>query len=179
MRELYLYHGTSSVNKKDIEKRGLRTGRPSNWEEMFTEGAIYLAVNPYVAEDYVCASPKYNGEDIIIYQVALSELNEQNIYYDWNNRCEYHTDINSIAYRGNILPKHLIQWIPSKQGIDETQTIEDFDGTLLYERVMSTFYEEVETNLENTEQDSTEKSNDDETHTVVQKKEGSKRSRVR
>jgi len=148
MRELFLYHGTSIYNKNAIDHDGLKAGCSPNWEDMYTEGAIYLAFSPAIAEDYVTASPKYAGEEVVIYQIAISSLNEDKIYYDWNNRCETHTDINSVAYKGHIPPQN-IREINALQADDEYQDIDSFKGTILYERVMGTFEEEVETNIEN------------------------------
>jgi len=139
---MYLYHATSIKNKQSIDKHGLLIGCKSNWQDIYTSEAIYLAVDPDVAEDYVTASDTYNGEEVIVYQVDINDIDQSKVYYDWNNRCEYSSEINSVEYRDNIPPKFLS---PAKE---RDQEIEDFKGTLLYERVMRVFDEEVETNLE-------------------------------
>lgn len=139
---MYLYHATSIKNKDSIERNGLLIGCKSNWKDMYTSDAIFLAVNPDVAEDYVASSETYNGEEIIVYQIDINDIDQSKVYYDWNNRCEYSSEINSVAYKENIPP----MFLNVAKEID--QEIEDFKGTLLYERVMSTFDEEVETNME-------------------------------
>ena len=139
---MYLYHATSVKNKESIERNGLLIGCKSNWEDIYTSDAIFLAVNPDIAEDYVTASDTYNGEEIIVYQVDINDIDQSKVYYDWNNLCEYSQEINSVKYKGNILPELL------NLAKECDQEIEDFKGTLLYDRVMRTFDEEVETNME-------------------------------
>ena len=112
---------------------------------MAMRNALYLAVNPEVAADYVSASDNYDGEDIIVFAVDMENLDQRKVGYDWNNRCEHASDINSIAYFGNIPPSFL----SIADDTDEDQNIEDFRGCEAYERIMSVFEEEVETNLEN------------------------------
>ena len=139
---MYLYHATSIKNKPSIDKHGLLIGCKSNWQHMHTSKSIYLAVNPNVAEDYAVTSDTYDGEEIVIYQVDINDIDQSKVYYDWNNFCEYSSEINSVEYRDNIPPDLL------SLAKERNQEIEDFKGTLLYERVMRGFDEVVETNLE-------------------------------
>lgn len=145
--DLALYHATSIKNKHSIEKHGLMIGQKSNWDSIYTNDAIFLATNPYVAEDYVASSDAYNGEKIIVYKIGLNHLNQSLVRYDWNNYCEYSYEINSVAYYSDIPPEYLVQ-IADINDISTDQNIEDFKGTEFYEHIMDTFYDKVESNKE-------------------------------
>ena len=144
---LYLYHATALENKDSILKDGLliNPGR-HNWDDMYCNGMIFLALNAECAEDYVY-SAENAPDDIVMFKVPLSALDPSNIDYDWNNRCEYHTDINSIVYRADI-PAGKLQLVNSIDS-EPDQDIDDFEGTDLYEIVLDVFDNECETNLEN------------------------------
>ena len=75
------------------------------------------------------------------------------IRYDWNNRCEYHNDIVSLAYAGDIPSDAIRQMAPEEikdypsVKIDNINHI-DNDGETIAEKLLDVFYEQVETNLE-------------------------------
>lgn len=144
--ELYLYHATDANYKDAILEQGLLINPPNhNWDDMYCEGKVFLAFDAAVAESYAESSDEA-PDDIIIFKVPLSCLHENSIGYDWNNKCEYHTDINSCIYELDI-PGSCLQIC---KAINEPfQDIDSFKGTDLYERIMNVFDEEVETNLEN------------------------------
>ena len=79
---------------------------PCNFEGMCMRNALYFAFNPNAAISYMECSDYYNNSEtepeIIVFKIDLNDLDSTNIGYDWNNRCEYEDDINSIAYFKNV-----------------------------------------------------------------------------
>ena len=143
---LYLYHATALENKDSILSDGLLINpKKHNWDNMYCDGKIFLALNAECAEDYVY-SAEDAPDDIVMFKVPLQALNPAYIGYDWNNRCEYHTDINSIVYNADI-PAGKLQVVTSI-GSEPDQDIDSFEGTDLYDIVLDTFNTECETNLE-------------------------------
>lgn len=143
---LYLYHATDSNNVESILKKGLLINPGKhNWEGMYTDDAIFLALDANAAEDYAYESSS-EPEEVTVLKVKLNDLDPNYIRYDWNNRCEYHTDINSCAYYKNIPGSLLKVCDPSSE---PSHSFDDFEGTELYDILYDTFNEEVETNLEN------------------------------
>ena len=141
---MYLYHATDKKNLGSIMESGLLTNPPHhNWEGMHCEGKVFLAFDATVAEDYAMSS-KNPPEDVVILKIPMDTLIEDQIGYDWNNRCEYASDINSCTYSLDIPP----EWILLASENEPVQTLEDFKKTGLYERVIRVFEEEVESNLE-------------------------------
>lgn len=147
---MYLYHATDKKYLASILEQGLLTNPPShNWEGMYCDGHIFLAFDPNVAEDY-SEGAENPPEETVVLKVRLESLNPNCFGYDWNVRCEYHTDINSCVYRTDI-PGNLLQVCnPSSE---PGQEFDDFEGTELYEILYNTFWEEVETNLERDEEE--------------------------
>lgn len=145
---VYLYHATSSKNVESIKEKGLLIGQKKNFEGMLMWDAIYFAFDAEVARDYAENADTYDGEDVCIFKVPLSALIPEKIGYDWNNLCEYHDDINSIAYFDNIKPEDLILLSYEESLEEDPQIITDFKGTDLYEIVMDIFDNEVESNKE-------------------------------
>lgn len=141
---MYLYHATDKKNLDSIMKSGLLTSPPHhNWEGMHCEGKVFLAFDAAVAEDYVMSSEN-PPEEAVILKIPLDTLAEDQIGYDWNNRCEYVSDINSCTYSLDISPDCIFIALCN----EPAQTLEDFKGTEFYERVIRVFEEEVESNLE-------------------------------
>lgn len=151
MGDLFLYHATGRENLESIKKNGLLINPPSHaYEETmgleWLKGKIFLALSADAAEAYAETSEAF--DDIVVLKVDLDCLNEDNIQYDWNNRCEYYKDINSCVYLSDIPGELLQECDPSKE---PSQNIHSFKGTDMYETIMCTFEEECETNLEETE----------------------------
>lgn len=148
--DLYLYHATDRKNLDSISKQGLLINPPQhNWKGMtdnYYEKAIFLAFSPEVAEDYVSCQDN-PPDEIAILKVKLDDLNDSAIDYDWNNRCEYHNDINSIVYKQDIPAASLIPTSTSEEGFE----FDDYEGTELYDRIFDIFWEECATNLERNE----------------------------
>lgn len=153
MKDLYLYHATDKKNLKSIMKNGLLVNPPThNWDGMYCDNMIFLAFDAYVAEDYASSSDNTQDDDdidIVVLKVRLNDLNADNIYYDWNNRCECMDDINSCAYTLNIPSSNLQICNPEDE---PSQSIYDFKGSYLFDIISYTFDVEVETNLENQEE---------------------------
>jgi hypothetical protein len=155
---LYLYHATYSIYLDSILAKGL-LARPSstNWKGMAMFDGVYLALDSEAAISYAETSDfldEYDGaEDIevVLLKIPLSALDETKFQYDWNNLCEYHTDINSCIYNKNI-PASVIS-VVNNPGGEPYQDIDSFEGTYLYEVLLDTFDYEVETNMENGEDD--------------------------
>lgn len=152
---MHLYHATDKENLSSIMENGLLCEPPKhNWEGMTTVNwgnHLFLALDASAAESYVEAQDDAPDE-IVVLKIDLHNLDEDLIGYDWNNRCEYHNEINSIIYSGNIKPTTL----QICDADDEPfQDIDSFKDTPLYERIMRVFEEEVETNMENTDEDYT------------------------
>lgn len=150
MSDLYLYHATDAANVQSIMKHGLLIDPPQhNWEGMtdnYYEKVIFLAFSPSAAEAYVeCQDDP--PEDITILKIKLDVLNSSAVGYDWNNRCEYSSDINSVVYKQDISASSLIKSSIS----DEEFEFDDYKGTELYDIIYDIFWEECETNLEREE----------------------------
>ena len=145
MGDLYLYHATDRKNLYSILDKGL-LAFPSfhNWNGMYMDDGIFLAVDATVAEDYVDASDN-PPDDVVVLKVSLSSLDDNFFVYDWNNLCEYHTDINSVVYTKDIKPELLSV---CEVDLEPFQDIESFRLTEMYDKVMETFYQQVETNKE-------------------------------
>lgn len=148
---MYLYHATGRENLESIKKNGLLINPPSHAyaRDMCLEtlkGKIFLALDAEAAEAYAEVSEAF--DDIVILKISLDCLNEQNIGYDWNNRCEYYRDINSCVYYADI-PGDCLQECNASS--EPSQDIWTFKGTDMFEIIMCTFEEECETNLENEE----------------------------
>ena len=142
---LYLYHATDRKNLDSIMQNGLLVNPPShNWEGMYCDNQLFLALNYDAALAYA-ESADNPPEDIVVLKVKLDVLNDSSIAYDWNNRCEYTKDINSIAYRADI-SGNCLQIASASSEPD--QTINSFKGTDLYDTILNTFDNEVETNME-------------------------------
>lgn len=141
---MYLYHATNRKNLESILEKGLLINPPEhNWNDMYCENQIFLAFDASVAEEYARTSENAPSE-IVVLKVKLDSLSS-NFRYDWNNRCEYTKDINSCVYKSDIPPECLQICNPANE---PSQTIHDFEGTDLYEIILTVFDEEVETNLE-------------------------------
>ena len=111
---------------------------------------IFLAFDAYVAEDYASSSDNAQDDiDIVVLKVRLNDLNANNIYYDWNNRCEYMDEINSCTYTLDIPSSNLQICNPEDE---PSQSIYDFEGSYLFDIISYTFDVKVETNLENQEE---------------------------
>lgn len=154
---LPLYHATHKSNLNDILNDGILTNPPNhNWDGMDMQEKIYLAFDPEVALDYAINSSaaeknEWEEKDFVILQIYVDKLDQSKMSYDWNNRCEYSGDINSVAY-GDVISPDCIRVFGkgSTQGL-EGHVLEDYKGTEMYERIMTTFEEEVETNKERDE----------------------------
>ena len=145
---LFLYHATDANHLDSIMKKGLLKNPPGhNWEGMFLDDGVFLAFDADVAESYAESSDNAPDE-IIILKVNLNDLDQSYIEYDWNNRCEYREDINSCVYNKDIPARCISVCDPSSE---PSQDIFSFEGTELYENVIDTFEEEVETNMEDEE----------------------------
>lgn len=142
---LYLYHATDKENLDTIFKNGLSINPPKhNWDGMYCDGAIFLAFDASVAEDYVDSQEK-PPEEIAVLKVKLSKLDSKYFDYDWNNRCEYVDDINSCIYKKDI-PSNLLKLC--NVSTEPFQDFSDFENTELYDIVYDVFWEECETNIE-------------------------------
>lgn len=141
---MYLYHATDKANMKSILTKGLLKNCKSNWSNMYCADKIYLAFNPSVAEDYVFGADN-PPEEIVIFKIDFSKLNQSMFQYDWNNRCEYERDINSVAYLQDIEPSAIVGVCDID---DSSNELKNFKHTLMYDIILDTFYEECETNLE-------------------------------
>ena len=146
MKELYLYHATGRENLQSILRSGLLIDPPvHNWEDMYCEKQIFLAFDSNVAESYAESSEE-PPEEIVVLKIKLSDLNENSFCYDWNNRCEYSDEINSVAYEENI-PASVISIVEDVDN-EPYQDLSSFRKTQMYNIIMDTFDYEVETNKE-------------------------------
>lgn len=143
---LKLYHATSIKNLEAIESEGLKRGCPSNFKGINMDNCLYLAFNPDAAIWYAKHADSYKDEELVVFSIALSDLDPDTIWYDWNNRCEYEKDIDSIAYGKDIPIVHLMSDDEIRTA-DKNQ-LDAFKGTDLYEIVTDVFYNYVETNKE-------------------------------
>lgn len=141
---LYLYHATYSIYLDSIMSKGLLAHPNStNWQGMDMLDGVYLALDSEAAISYAETSDfldEYDGDediDIILLKIPYTALDESAFSYDYNNQCEYYTDINSCIYEKNI-PANNIQ-IVSNPNSEPYQDIDSFEGTYLYEVLMDTF----------------------------------------
>ena len=142
---MFLYHATDKKNLDSILEKGLLTNSgQNNWEDMYCEGKIFLAFNPSVTEDYVYSSDN-SPEDVVILKIKFDALNQSAFRYDWNNRCKYSSDINSVVYLQDIPPNAIVGTCKED---DSDQNLEDFKNTEMHDIVLDTFWVECETNLE-------------------------------
>lgn len=147
MKDLYVYHATDAKNKDSIMEKGLIINPPRhNWN--CCENKIFLAFSAEDAIGYVKAQIEEVPEEIILFKIKLMDIDDRKEDFDWNNICEYSYDINSFVYLENIPADKLEICDPEKE---PCQDIKDFEDTFLYDRVMTVFEEEVETNKENFE----------------------------
>ncbi len=147
MKELYLYHATYKSNLNSILKNGLSLTPPvHNWTQMNCENKIFLAFNPYNAIAYAAQGNPEKKNEIIVLKVKYSELNDDAFLYDWNNRCEYYSDIDSCVYEDDIAAELLEI---CKVEDEDNQDFMSFKRTNLYNTILDTFDYEVETNKEN------------------------------
>lgn len=146
MNDLWLYHATNKKNLPSIMERGLLSNPPAhNWEEMYVEDQVFLAFSAKDAVCY-CSELKMKAKDIAVLRIKLTDLDEDSLRYDWNNRCEYSDEINSVSYEKDI-PAKVIQLV-SKVEQEPIQNIRSFRKTQMYNNIMDTFEYEVETNKE-------------------------------
>ena len=118
-----------------------------NWEGMYFDSGTFLALDASAAEDYADTSDN-PPEETVVLKVKLSSLDDNKFKYDWNNRCEYHNDINSCLYMADI-PSNLLSVCNVET--EPSQEFDDFEGSYLYDVLYDTFWEECETNLEREE----------------------------
>ena len=151
-----LYHATSVKNKETILKEGILRNKPQNFDGISMRGYIYFAFDAEAAISFVESSDTFEGEEIVVFSVNSEDLDLTRIAYDWNNRCEYESEIISIAYDGNIDPRCLS--LLTKEEIERAVSREfsdlkhiDDSSRSIWEKVGSIFDEEVETNKENPE----------------------------
>lgn len=112
---------------------------------MYCENKIYLAFSTDAAREYF----KFSGNkssDCVVLRVDFDKLSQNSFEYDWNNRCEYKRDINSVAYLKDIPPECITVF-----NGEDIQCLDDFKDTTMYWTIIDTFEEEVETNLEDEE----------------------------
>ena len=145
---MYLYHATSKKYLDSILREGLVLN-PShhNFLDMYCENKIYLAFSTDAAREYFSFSGK-DSSDCVVLRVDFNKLSQNSFEYDWNNRCEYERDINSVVYLKDIPP----ECITIFHG-EDTQCLDDFKDTKMYWAIIDTFYEEVETNLEESDEE--------------------------
>ena len=72
---LYLYHATNKKNLDSIMEKGLLMNSSANWEEMYIEDQVFLALNTKAAKEYF-KGPK---EDLIMLKVSLDSLDSNYI----------------------------------------------------------------------------------------------------
>lgn len=150
---MYLYHATIKDHVKSILQEGLKIGCPSNFDDMYTKDHVFMAFDPQIAIDYVEGSENYDGEDVCVFRIDTKGLDLGFLGYDWNNRCEYEHEINSVAYDKPIPPESL--YLMNPQEIEAVDYVEfgdlkhlDDDASLIWERIGAVFDKEVETNKE-------------------------------
>lgn len=147
MGDLYLFHATDKKNLESIMQNGLLINPPkTNWKGMtdsYYQKCIFLAFSPEVAEGYV-RDQDNPPDEIVMLRISLDSLTSTAFDYDWNNRCEYRSDINSVVYKKDIPPNSLSICSSSDDGFK----FDDYDGTDLYDTIFDVFWEECATNLE-------------------------------
>lgn len=144
---MYLYHATSKKYLDSILREGLILN-PShrNFSDMYCENKIYLAFSTDAAREYFRFSGK-ESSDCVVLRVDFNKLSQNSFEYDWNNRCEYERDIDSVVYL-KVIPPECITIFHG----EDIQCLDDFKDTKMYRTIVDTFYEEVETNLEDDEE---------------------------
>ena len=146
----YLYHATDEKFVNDILKNGLLIHSPNrNWKTIDTDGAIHFAFDAKVAEHYATIE-EIPPEKIAVLKVKLGDLDQSCMGYDWNNYCEYEEDINSVQYKKDIPSKYIKVCDPNSE---PSQTLEDFEKTPMYYKILDTFDEEVDENKEYDDED--------------------------
>ena len=144
---MYLYHATSKKYLDNTLREGLVLNPPHhNFSDMYCENKIYLAFSTDAAREYF----KFSGNkssDCVVLRVDFDKLSQNSFEYDWNNRCEYERDIDSVVYLKDIPP----ECITIFHG-EDSQCLDDFKDTKMYWTIIDTFYEEVETNLEESDE---------------------------
>lgn len=145
---MYLYHATNKKYLNNILTGGLILNPPHhNFQDMWCDGKIYLAFSSEVAREYFKMAGG-RSSDCVVLRINFDKLSPHSFEYDWNNRCEYTSDIDSVAYTKEI-PSECISIF---NGVDNS-CLEDFEDTDMYWIILDTFDEEVETNLENCDED--------------------------
>ena len=141
--QLYLYHATKQEYLDSILTNGLLVNSGNkNWSDMYVDDGIFLAFNAKVASDYTSQV----SDNIVILKVRYDKLDGDAFEYDWNNYCEYTSDINSCKYLKNI-PAQDIEVVKNINSEPEF-TIYNFEDTDMGWRILDTFDEEVESNKE-------------------------------
>ena len=148
-----LYHATIESNADKIRQEGLKRGKPANYDGMYMQNYLYFAFNPECAISYVETSDNYNGDEIVVFEIDTKDMDIEKMTYDWNNYCEYHNNINSLAYDDDIsisLLKELTdEEIKNIEEIefDDLRYIDD-DSQEIWDGLLSVFEEEVLSNKE-------------------------------
>ena len=155
--DLVLYHVTHKDNIASIFQEGLLINPPkNNWDGTYLEDKLYFAFDAEVAMDYATTSDRaeeegWDEKDFVILIVPFSLLDQDAFLYDWNNLCEYSREINSVAYKKDVplsILEH-VQIVPGEcAGALKGFELEDYKDSWMYEIVMNTFDEEVESNKE-------------------------------
>ena len=138
-KSIILYHATFKDNVPSIQKNSLMRDCPKNFEGMYNIEAVYLAFDPEAAVSYMESADTYDGQEIAVFEVSL-DADDGNVGYDINNRCESESDINSVAYYGDI-PGNRLRLMSRDEAdkVPERKLI-DFQATLLYEVIRRAFY---------------------------------------
>lgn len=144
---MYLYPATSKKYLDSILREGLVLN-PShrNFSDMYCENKIYLAFSTDAAREYFKFSGK-ESSDCVVLRVDFNKLSQNSFEYDWNNRCEYERDIDSVVYLKDIPPECITVFYG-----EDIQCLDDFKDTKMYWTIIDMFYEEVETNLEKSDE---------------------------
>lgn len=148
-----LYHATYKENVEKIMREGLRRNQPVNFQGMSMEGMLYFAFDPEAAISFIESADTYEGQEIAVLSVDTADLELNKINYDWNNRCEYHENIISLAYSGDVPASALSKLNQDEIAaapyvtIDDMETLDD-DSNTIWNKLLDIFEEEVETNLE-------------------------------
>ena len=151
---MILYHATYKSNAEKIGKEGLRRNSPINFNGMSMEGMLYFAFNPEAAVSFIESADNYGGQEITVFAVEARDIDLSKVRYDWNNRCEYHEDIISLAYDEDV-PAIMLNELTADEiaaapdiTIDDLEELDD-EAYEIWDKLMTVFDEEVETNLEN------------------------------
>ena len=154
---MLLYHATFGDDRVEkIRKEGLKINQPGNWNDINTEDCVFFAFSPSVAIDYAEAAETYDDSDVVVFSADASDLDLEKVGYDWNNRCEYRNEINSLAYRADV-PADVLHEMTAEEIENADELIFsdleclDEDANEIWGNLLDTFEYEVETNMENIE----------------------------